>query len=357
MALISRKKPTYKVRPVLRDFLMASSRYSAIPIHYEELQRYDNAIPLYDSNDKDTLWQTVFYNQSDMSAIHKSLKMIYAMLKAYGNMKLIQHLYIDRVDLCVYGNTQPFRVRVVNQINDNFDYFYVKKADASRIYGLELEDLLSPNRVNFLVYDQTLVEEHIAGVPGDMFIDTYLHDNKLNRIRFAKEFVKFNERCFVRLLGDMHSSNFVVDITPDFDEVSYRLRAIDFDQQSYEGRRAIYLPQFYKQNNPIIEVGQAVLTPESTYQYQKEERFLMASRLINSRKKVKRLLKVMQRDTISTEENVHKLREELSDYYEDPSFMWCTNMGQILEKSLYLLLYDREDNKKAADVAFKEVQS
>ena len=28
-----------------------------------------------------------------------------------------------------------------DKINDNFDYFYIKNADASRIYGLELEGL------------------------------------------------------------------------------------------------------------------------------------------------------------------------------------------------------------------------
>ena len=64
--------------------------------------------------------------------------------------------------------------------------------------------------------------------------------DSLNALRFCKEFVKFNERCFVRLLGDMHSSNFVVDITPDFEEIYYRICSIDFDQQSYEGKKAVY---------------------------------------------------------------------------------------------------------------------
>ena len=53
-----------------------------------------------------------------------------------------------------------------------------------------------------------------------------------NMIRFAKEFVKFNERCFVRLLGDMRSYNFVVNVIPDVEDFQYRVRAIDFDQQS-----------------------------------------------------------------------------------------------------------------------------
>jgi hypothetical protein len=70
------------------------------------------------------------------------------------------------------------------------------------------------------------------------------------RSGLPKEFVKFNERCFVRLLGDMRSYNFVVNITPDIEDYQYRIRAIDFDQQSYEGRRNLYLPQFFKENLP-----------------------------------------------------------------------------------------------------------
>ena len=49
-----------------------------------------------------------------------------------------QHLTVDRIDLCSFANSQPFRVRIVNRLSDNFDYFYIKRADASRVYGLEL---------------------------------------------------------------------------------------------------------------------------------------------------------------------------------------------------------------------------
>jgi hypothetical protein len=163
--------------------------------------------------------------------------------------------------------------------NDNYDHFYVKQADSSRIYGLELEHLLSPNRISFFTHQQTLIEDHIPGIPGDIFISTYLHEPITNRIRFAKEFVKFNERCFVRLLGDMRSYNFVVDITPDIEDFQYRIRAIDFDQQSYEGRKNIYLPQFFKENNALVLMTLQYLNPESIAQYQAEERTMMAFRL------------------------------------------------------------------------------
>jgi hypothetical protein len=77
--------------------------------------------------------------------IYENLKSIYADLKTDGDESVIKHLVVDRVDICSYANTLPFRIRISNKINDNYDYFYIKKADASRIYGLELEHLLSPN--------------------------------------------------------------------------------------------------------------------------------------------------------------------------------------------------------------------
>lgn len=334
MAIIKKKKIPFLINNTLKDFLLKFNRYLNIPLHYNDLLRYENEIPLYDKDDNDTLWKTVFFSQSDMPSIYENLKQIYATLKASGNISVMQHLYIDRVDLCTYGNTQPFRVRVVNKINDNFDYFYIKNADASRVYGLELEDILSPNAVSYLVHKQTLIEEHIAGLPGDQFIRDYLDDTKLNKIRIGKEFVKFNERCFVRLLGDMHSSNFVVVLTPDFEETSYRLRAIDFDQQSYEGRKSIFMPQYFKQNNPIIELGIESMTPETVKQYQIEERSLIANRYIASKDRIIQLLFAMKADTISLPEHVLSLRSELALHYQSTAFDRCENMGQILALSL-----------------------
>ncbi|MEM1135862.1 MAG: hypothetical protein AAGI07_08470, partial [Bacteroidota bacterium] len=334
MAIIKKKKIPFTVSKALLDFLKKHNRYTNIPIHYNDLLRYENDIPLYDARGEDTLWKTVFFSQSDMPSIHENLKQIYAILKASGNVSVMQHLYIDRVDLCTYGNTQPFRVRVVNKINDNFDYFYIKHADASRVYGLELEDTLSPNAVSYLVHKQTLIEEHISGLPGDQFIRDYLDDKNLNKIRIGKEFVKFNERCFVRLLGDMHSSNFVIVLTPDFEETSYRLRAIDFDQQSYEGRKSIYMPQYFKQNNPIIRLGIDTMTAETVKQYQIEERSLIANRIKASKNRITELLNAMKTDTISLSENVENLKNELGQHYDAPMFLKCRNMGEILENSL-----------------------
>ena len=334
MALISKKKIIYPIGAGLRRYLTQYGREVNIPIHYHELLRYTNSIALYDSKEQDTYWETVFYEQSDREEIHQNVKKIYALLKAGGDLSVMEHLYIDRIDLCVYGNTQPFRVRMVNRINDNFDYFYIKNADASRVYGLELEDLLSPNRISYLVHQNTLIEEHIAGIPGEKFMRLHMSDPNLNPIRLAKEFVKFNERCFVRLLGDMHSSNFVIDVTPDFEETHYRIRAIDFDQQCYEAKKSIYLPQYFKENNALIQLGMDVITPESMRQDQREERALIATRVKSSHLELEDILQTMENDQLAPKSNVDQLKNELAKHYQTKDFLKCSSMGEILRKSL-----------------------
>ena len=340
MALITKKKIPYKINLSLRRYLLKYGREFQLPIQYQDLLRYDNAIPLYDKKENDTLWQTVFYPQSEIDGVYEALKRIYADLKVNGEISVIKHLIVDRVDTCTYANTQPFRIRIVNRVNDNFDYFYIKKADASRVYGLELEHILSPNRISYLTFLDTLVEEHIAGIPGDQFFKIYLQeDTEINNpIRLAKEFIKFNERCFVRLLGDMHSSNFVVDITPDFEEVYYRIRAIDFDQQSYEGQRSVYLPQYFKQNKPLIDLGMKYMTPESVSQYQLEERSLVAGRLRADQQRINDLMSVMAKDEIALDENTQKLKRELARFYKNDSFLKCRTMGEIVWVSLEQVL-------------------
>jgi len=244
---------------------------------------------------------------------------------------------VERIDYCTFGNSNPFRIKIVNDFNDNYDYFYIKQADASRIYGLELEHILSPARINYFVDAHTLVEEHIAGIPGDQFIQYYLENKEFNKVRIAKEFVKFNERCFIRLLGDMRSYNYVFDITPDFEEVQFRIRPIDFDQQSYEGKRTLYLPQFFKENAVLVQLTLDLLSPETIRQYQKEERTLIARRSISAHHRLDHLIDVMDRDIISPKEKVIQLREELAEHYKDVSFHDCTSMGELVRNCLRLL--------------------
>lgn len=338
MQQISRKKAFFPLNPAFRGYLKMYEREVKLPVSYEELRYFDNSIPVYDKEGKDTLWESVFYPQSMYNQLQAGLKRIYSILKAGGDQAAEEHLEVERIDYCTFGNSHPFRIRIRNTYNDVYDYFYIKIADASRIYGLELEHILSPYWINFMVDGNTLIEEHIAGVPGDQFILHYMDRPEFNPKRIAKEFVKFNERCFVRLLGDMRSYNFVFDITQDFDDVQFRIRAIDFDQQFYEGKRTLYMPQFFKENRVFVELAMKHLNAEVVKQYQQEERSVIARRIKTQRHRIKDLRDVIMTDRVSFPEKISQLGHELAQYYDDPVFSRCKTMGEIIERSLKRLL-------------------
>jgi len=331
---ISKKKPCFSINNQLRNYLKQYDRESDLPVAYQDMLRYSGAFPLIDKKGNDTLWESVVYDEYMRRELHDGLTMIYSILKSDGDLAVLKHLYVSRIDYCTFGNSNPFRVRIVNRFNDNYDYFYVKTADASRVYGLELEHILSPNRISYFVNKDTLIEEHIPGIPGNDFIDKYMNRKEVNKVRIAKEFVKFNERCFVRLLGDMRSYNYVIDITPDFEDEQYRIRPIDFDQQSYEGKRTMYLPQFFKENNKVVEYCLALMTPETFKQYQKEERTIISHRYKSAKIRINDLLSCMKKDKISTNEKIMQLKNELGEYYANKDFEDCQNMGEIVQKQI-----------------------
>jgi len=330
----SRKKPMFPVNEKLRNYLRTHGREVKLPVSYQDLLRFSYSLPLLDKNGKDTLWETVLFDMRQLEFLREGLLRIYAILKTEGDLSFTKQLDVARIDYCSFGNSNPFRIRIVNKFNDNYDHYYVKIADASRIYGLELEHLLSPNRITYLTHNNTLVEEHIAGIPGDVFIKHQMHQPELNKIRLAKEFVKFNERCFVRLLGDMRSYNFVIVITPDIEDSQYRIRAIDFDQQSYEGRKNLYLPQFFKENYPFVDLSLKHLNKETIDQYQTEERTMMAFRVAASRYRLMDLLSIMSKDKISTPEKLKQLRTELSSFFHHTPFQKCNSMGELVKTQL-----------------------
>ncbi|MEN8125731.1 MAG: hypothetical protein ABFR32_11445 [Bacteroidota bacterium] len=330
--LISNKKPSFPINEELYNYLTEYNRTIKIPIFYDDLLRFSGSVSVYDKYDNDTLWIRVYYPEFEQKEIDLSLKRMYTILHADGSEDTFSNLSVDEIDFCTFGNSKPFRVKIRNILNDNYTYLYIKKADASRVYGLELEDILSPNNMNFLVHKDTLIEEHVLGIPGDMFIDENLAElPKVEQQRLSKEFVKFNERCTLLLLGDMRAYNYVVVPTYDFDQVQYRIRAMDFDQQSYEGNLKVYRPQFFKDNFPFIKMVQNSLQEESIEQYKKEERSALAKRLKGYAKRVELLMQCMKNDTISTPENVERLKKELNEYTHDKNFKACNSMGEILQ--------------------------
>ncbi|MDQ3392809.1 MAG: hypothetical protein M3512_01650 [Bacteroidota bacterium] len=334
MAIISKAKILLKVNTVLKNYLISSERGTNLPISYKDLCLFEDSIPLAEPNYDGIRWETLQYNPEQAKDLHTGLVNMYAYLKADGDVTAMEHLRIERLDQFIFGKTKPIRIKIVNPHNGNFDYFYIKIADASRIYGLEIEHFLSPHRMNYLVGKDTILEEHIHGIPGDTFILNHLTDKSLNTIQLAKEFVKFNERCWVRLLGDMHPGNFVVMATPDFEGVNYKIRSIDFDQQSYEGKKAIYSPQSFKRNSPFVGLVSDHLDQQSIKQYQKEERSLLAKRIRSSHSQIKKLTEAMARDVTSFPQNVDLLKAQLAEHYKAKEFLTCKNMGEIFVMSL-----------------------
>jgi len=327
--VIARRKIRYPVTQALRQYLYHYDRQREIPKIYDELCRFTGAIPYEDPQGRETLWLTVMYPPEVAAEILPRLTAIYTELKLGRDAKQHEHLLVDRIDFGDFGNSRPFRIRITNLFNDNSDYFYVKHADASRIYGLELEHILSPNRINYLVNGNTLIEEHIAGVPGDVFHRDYLGQPGLNKVRIAKEFTKFNERTFIRLLGDMRSVNYVVDITPDFEEVQYRVRAIDFDQQSYEGKGSIYLAFRFRSNRAVTKLAFDVLNRKSIDQYVAEEHAQMSRRAKVESSRLRALLGIMRREELAPREHVVTLAKELDRMHGSHDYQHCKTMGEL----------------------------
>jgi hypothetical protein len=336
--VIARRKICYAVSHRLREYLGHFDRQRDIPNIYDALGHFSGAVPYEDPSGRETLWLTVMYPPQVFSDLRPRLTAIYSELKLGRGAQQHDHLLIDRIDFGDFGNSRPFRIRITNLFNDNSDYFYVKHADASRLYGLELEHILSPNRINYLVNGNTLIEEHIAGVPGDVFLRESLSQPGLNKVRIAKEFTKFNERNFMRLLGDMRSVNYVVDITPDFEEIQYRVRAIDFDQQSYEGHGSVYQAFRFQSNRAITRLAVKVLNRASIDQYVAEERAQMSHRAKGESDRLHALLDVMSGDEIAPAEHVTALAGELDRVHGRGDFSACKTMGELTAKHITLML-------------------
>ncbi|NKI32925.1 hypothetical protein [Croceivirga thetidis] len=342
--LMSKKKPAYPVNPKLDAYLDKYSRKIEIPIFYEDLLRFSGSVVVEDAEGNDTLWVRVFYAEFDREEIDLSLKKVYSILHSDGGDRILEYLNIDAVDYCTFGNSKPFRIKVRNILNDNYTYFYVKKTDASRVYGLELEHILSPYNLNFLVYKDTLIEEHIAGIPGDVFIKDFLPDlSNREKAQLAKEFVKFNERCMIRLLGDMRSYNYVIVPVHDFDHVVYKIRAIDFDQQCFEGKLKVYRPQFFKENFQMVELVRNRLQKNSVDQYKIEERSIVAKRILSSEGRIMQLEDIAKLDNISLPENIERLKGEIYDLTLDMDFKKSTTMGEVLALALDFVKRNYQD--------------
>ena len=126
--------------------------------------------------------------------------------------------------------------------------------------------------------------------------------------------------------------------THDFDQVVYRIRAIDFDQQCYEGHLRIYLPQYFKENAAMVDLVYDKLKENSIEQYRKEVRSVIAKRVLSSNRRFQDLMNILKLDTISTPEKVEELKRGLQKLTYNSQFKKCETMGEILETGINFVI-------------------
>ncbi len=327
------QKEVYPVSHQLQQYLQLFNRDIELPIAYSDLFHYQYTNAIKDKNGKHTHWENVVYEPATLAALTAKLIATYQLLHQLPSADYT----ITAIDFCEFANSMPFRISLINNADNSTKYFYIKAADASRVYGLELEQLLSPNQTNFLYHQNTLVETHIAGVPGDEFLLTINELSAEEQLLLAEEFIRFNERCFVRLLGDMRSYNFVV-LLNETAANSFRIKAIDFDQQCYEGKLNLYLPQFYKENLLFVELSVAMLDKKSIEKIRQDERKKLAALYVANKHQLELLMTAMLQEEISENYKVVVLRKELNAYHHVHHFTHCRTMGAIVQQQIKQLL-------------------
>ena len=328
------QKDAFEISDPFRSYLQQYGRDVALPILYSDLTNYSYADALKDKKGKWTHWENAVYEPDQLQAISARLIKTYQLIKNQGSSVLQADYQIERIDFCEYGNSVPFRIKIVDSANGQFDFFYIKLADASRVYGLEIEHLVTEHPINFLCHQNTLVEEHIEGVAGDIFIQKNKPLTKADEKDIAKAFVRFSESCFLRLLGDMRCYNFVINSFSENDSTRYVIRAIDFDQQCYEGRRSFYFPQLYKENAAYVAMVLKNLDKDEIAQIQNAELVASASRIERVRKQLIEMLKSMVQDELTENYKIGLLRNDLNEYFKTLGFSSCNTMGAIVKEQL-----------------------
>jgi hypothetical protein len=120
--------------------------------------------------------------------------------------------------------------------------------------------------------------------------------------------------------------------------VQYRVRAIDFDQQSYEGKGNIYLAFRFNSNRQVTRLAFNVLNRKSIDQYVAEEHAQMARRAKVESSRLRALLGIMRRESIAPLEHVGTLAHELDRMHGTSGFGDCKSMGELTAMHISMML-------------------
>jgi len=185
---------------------------------------------------------------------------------------------MDRIDPVFTGIHSLLGLRDCdsNQMILRYTLLYQKWQDASRVYGLELEHLLSQIASVNLVTRIRWSKRHIAGIPG--LIKFWKKHNEPASYQcqsvWQKSFVEFNERVSSALGRYAFFPILVIDVTPDFEETPLSNRASwTWPANLMKGKN--HLPPSISRKIITVQFGNEALTPEVYEAIPEEERTLI----------------------------------------------------------------------------------
>jgi len=122
--------------------------------------------------------------------------------------------------------------------------------------------------------------------------------------------------------------------------VQYRVRPVDFDQQTYEPALEVYRPHLFEDNKPVDELVRAHLNVPTIVQYRQEERSQTARRIQAEERRYHALISTMKKTRIAPDEHVAALAAELDQYHQCRDFAGSATMADLLVKHLDRMLSD-----------------
>lgn len=300
------QKPILGITPSVQAYLERVGRYQALPIVYQDLLQYRFTDAVRDENGKLTHWERLSFTPEYASTLYPRL---------WSAIRLLDPLTaegasIGVVDICEYGNSNPFRIQL-KLANGSDRWYFLKQADSSRIFGLELAHLVGTEKLHYLVHDQTVLESAIEGTPGDQFLRQWLPGlDRDERLSLAEGFVRFCQQCYWTLLGDMRNYNWVVRL----DGESPRFLPIDFDQQLHEGFPPFYSPSYFRENLGWVELVEETLLPDRIRDIEKQEQQRLVHALSSHGGRIEQLMDAFQAVPLSER---HQLRGLVQAWYSD----------------------------------------
>ena len=229
--LISKKKVTFPVTPSLQVYLDAHGRSIEIPVSYDDLLRFEG-MPILDGNAR-TRSGSIACTACRPGRARPQFEAAVLHPHADGSDTILPFIRWTASRFALY-NTKPFRVKA--RMSSTTTTFSCTSRNATLPASTGWNGATSVAEPH-----HSCLPEHLSRNTSSASRDIFIAQ-RWNPVHAGQRAPPKSTSTTTLLLaapGDMRSYNYVVVITQDFDRIQYRLRAIDFDQQSYEGRTGL----------------------------------------------------------------------------------------------------------------------